>query len=176
MLFDAASAFRLADHRLDFWREHADAIVVKRAPNGLQQGVPFAFERGPLALEFGLCLACGHEVARRCQRHLAKDQRVEERLHRVIVGLRHRVEHVVVAFRAGDGHAQECAGNGVDRIHGQLLGIGPGAARQKAQGKQIAWAGLSLRSMARRRHLGALGGAASGELDLHELVVGQVFV
>ena len=87
LFFDAASAFRLADHRLNFWREHGDAVVVKFAPNGLQQRVPFAFERGPLALEFGLCLACGHEVGRRCQRHLAEDQRVEERLHGVIVGL-----------------------------------------------------------------------------------------
>ena len=81
-----------------------------------------------------------------------------------------------MALGASDGHSQERAGNGVDRVHGQFLWIRPSPSRQEPEGKHIAWAGLALRSVARRRHLGALVGASAGELNLHELVVGQVFV
>ena len=81
-----------------------------------------------------------------------------------------------MALGASDGHAQEGAGNGVDRVHGQFLWIRPSPSRQEPEGKHIARAELALRSVARRRHLGALVGASAGELNLHELVVGQVFV
>jgi hypothetical protein len=105
-----------------------------------------------------------------------QNQRIKQRLHRVIIDLRNGVELVIVAFGASDRHAHESSGNRVHRVDGQVLRMSSRPPGEKPKREGITRPRLFSRSIAGRRHLGPLVGSAAGQLNLHELVVGQIIV
>ena len=98
---------------------------------------------------------------------------VERRRERVVIGLWDRVEHVVVASRATNRQGEEAAGHGV---HAVIERFGPGlrhALRVAAVG-DVRWADREEPRCG--RGFPPVAGQVTGNLVLHELVVGQVIV
>ena len=112
---------RLPNGGLHLVRKNRQPFLVEPVVVRGDESTHFFDERLESRLVLLHSAALGEDFAGGGQVQPTQHERIKQRFHGIIIGLRDRVVKVIVAFGAADGHSQEGTRDGLDRGHGQLL-------------------------------------------------------